>query len=179
MKKTNFKKVIQDRYKGRGNSWVKVNTESIVYTQLINFVSNINDDTSIFINNIKREGFAWLRFSKASGTIDNPLCVFEVRYQGSKIDHPNCLLEVNDTDAAKLELLGNTPYKLQLEVSPDERKVKSTTNKTQTKSQVQSDDFLTEQIRVIKEATLTKPTNRELENWYDFLRVNNMYEEHV
>lgn len=178
MKKVNFKKVIQDRYKGRGNSWVKVNKENIVYTQLISFISTIEDDTSSFVRNIEREGFAWLRFSKASGSEDKPLCVFEVRYQGSKIDHPNCLLEINDSDAESLELLGNTPHKLQLEIKPSERSLKPNKTNTQVKKKVEDEDII-EKVRIIKEATLTKPSNRELENWYNFLRVNNMYEEHV
>ena len=36
-----------------------------------------------------------------------------------------------------------------------------------------------QEIRIIKEAALTKPSNKELENWYEFLKLNGLYEENV
>ena len=38
---------------------------------------------------------------------------------------------------------------------------------------------LSELRKIIKEAVLTKPTDRELELWYEFLKLNNLYEENV
>ena len=35
------------------------------------------------------------------------------------------------------------------------------------------------EVSIIKEAVLTKPSNRELELWYEFLKLNNLYEENV
>lgn len=180
--KNNFKKSIQDRYKGRGNCWVKVNKDSIVYTQILNYLSSLNENTSDYTNHINREGFAWLRFSKVTGTPSHPFCNFEVRFKGSKIDHPENIISVAEHDAIKLDLLGNTPHKLQLEMNANE---KTTSIKKErsivTKTNVKNDDteIVAEQVKQIKEISLTKPSNRELENWYNFLRVNNMYEEHA
>ena len=112
--------------------------------------------------------------------------MFEVRYKGSKIDHPENILEVSHDVSKDFELLGNTPVKLNLEVLPENRKVKKITasasvRKVTKKSEDVIEDFqdVEQEIRIIKEASLTKPSSRELENWYEFLKLNGLYEENV
>ena len=88
---------------------------------------------SQYFSHIEREGFAWIRFSKPSGTEVDQRCLFEVRYKGSKIDHPDSILDLEDSIAKTLPLLGNTPVKLQLEVEPSQRKQKTPKKSTSKK----------------------------------------------
>jgi len=183
MSKNSFKKEIQERYKGRGNTWVKVIKNTSAYEKLEVVLSNI-DDCEEYKEHISREGFAWLRFSKADGDASNPTEVFELRYRGSKEDHPDCLLTFSHKEALEMPLLGNTPVKLQLEIDPSKRKVKeikirpSINVKQSQTNDVQEIDMV-KRIEIIKEATLKKPSNEELENWYEFLKLNDLYEENV
>lgn len=185
MSKNNFKKDIQQKYKGRGNTWVKIEKTSPAFSQLLSLVPDCEEGIS-FKEHINREGFGWARFSKVEGTSEDPVEVFEVRYKGSKIDHPDCLLSLSYLVSKDFPLLGNTPVKLNLEVLPKDRKekevsAKSLTRKTTKTSEEVIDDFqdVVQEIRVIKEAALTKPSTRELENWYEFLKLNGLYEENV
>lgn len=181
MTKSNFKKSIQERYKGRGNTWVKVEKDTEAYQYFDSVLKNITDASS-FIEHITREGFGWLRFSKVIGNESNPIERFELRYRGSKEDHPDTLVDMPHHVAKEMSLLGNTPKKLQLETDPSNRKTTfSNSNRKKEENNVLQDVEvnLNEEIRIIKEAVLTKPTNKELESWYDFLRVNDLYEDNV
>ena len=186
MSKNSFKKSIQERYKGRGNSWVKVNNGQEGYNDIINHVSNFGDSAKEYISHIEREGFAWIRFSKVEGDANNPLVRYEVRYKGSKVDQPESFLIFKHSLTETFELLGNTPVKLQLEVLPEDRKQSVKTSKKvnqrpESGEETIQDCFvdLADEVRIIKEAALTKPTDNELEKWYDFLKINNLYEENV
>ena len=44
MSKNSFKKEFQQRYKGRGNSWVKVLKDQEGSSEILNFLKNVNDD---------------------------------------------------------------------------------------------------------------------------------------
>ena len=183
MSKNSFKKAIQERYKGRGNSWVKVLKDQKGAEDIENLLSNI--DAEFYVTHTNREGFYWIRFSKVEGTVDQPLVRFEVRHKGSKIDHPESTVLIADSIAKEFTLLGNTPVKLQLEMVPSERKTKSidVVKKHRIKNSAKEmDNFevdIENEVRIIKEAVLTKPSNRELELWYEFLKLNNLYEENV
>lgn len=185
MSKNNFKKDIQQKYKGRGNTWVKIQKNSPAFQQFLSLVPDCSEGLT-FKEHINREGFGWARFSKVEGTADSPVEMFEVRYKGSKIDHPENILEVSHDVSKDFALLGNTPVKLNLEVLPENRKVKKITasasvRKITKKSEDIVEDFqdVEQEIRIIKEASLTKPSSRELENWHEFLKLNGLYEENV
>tara|TARA_B000000557_G_scaffold257160_1_gene250176 strand:+ start:2341 stop:2892 length:552 start_codon:yes stop_codon:yes gene_type:complete len=183
MSKNSFKKEIQERYKGRGNTWVKVIKNTSAYEKLENVLKSLSDCEE-YNEHISREGFAWVRFARADGTANEPLEVFEVRYRGSKEDHPDCLLTVSHDEALEMPLLGNTPVKLQLEVKPDNRKIKEIKirpklNVKQREVEDVQEVDITKRIEIIKEATLKKPSNEELESWYEFLKLNDLYEENV
>lgn len=183
MSKNSFKKVIQERYKGRGNSWVKVLKDQEGAKDIENLLSNVNAES--YITHTSREGFYWIRFSKVEGTADKPFVRFEVRHKGSKLDHPESTILIDDNIAKEFSLLGNTPVKLQLEMVPSERKTKTVDviKKHRIKNSSKEIDNLEvdleKEIKIIKEAVLTKPTDRELELWYEFLKLNNLYEENV
>ena len=120
-----------------------------------------------------------MRFKKAVGSIDNPIVLFEVRLKGSKTDQPEYSIEIPDDVVKDLVLLGNTPLKLQLETSLKSFKEASVMKEEKKVSLKQKNNLLeiAEDIRVIKEAALSKPSSKELSNWYEFLKINNIYEE--
>ena len=121
MSKNLFKKSIQERFKGRGNSWVKVNNDQEGYNDIICHLKKFGDDAKVYNDHIEREGFAWIRFSKVEGDASNPLVRYEVRFKGSKIDQPESFLIFKNNLSETFELLGNTPVKLQLEINPSDR----------------------------------------------------------
>lgn len=185
MSKNSFKKKIQSRYQGRGNTWVKVLKNTKAYDLLQEKLENINDSHE-YSNHIEREGFGWLRFSKAEGNEKEPIETFELRYRSSKEDHPDCTISMSHNDALEMPLLGNTPVKLQLETNPEHRKVKAKkietfkpTRSIKEEKDTINEDHVREKIEIIKEAILKKPSDRELEDWYAFLKLNDLYEENV
>lgn len=184
MSKNEFKKSIQNRYKGRGNSWVKILKNQSGVDQIERFLSNIVDkDKQEYLSHTDREGFFWLRFSKVEGDASNPLVRFEIRYRGSKEDHPESTILVEDAIAKDFALLGNTPVKLELETNPENRKAKKEINPIRQRQKsaetINVVQDIQKEITIIKEASLSKPSSYELEEWYDFLRINNLYEENV
>lgn len=170
---TNFKVKIRNRYKGRGNCWVKVPNDSVVFQKVINSLNNV--DASEYLGHIEREGFAWIRFSKPGGNEKNPVALYEIRYKGSKIDHPDTIISIEDDLAKDLPLLGNTPVKLQLEVDPSERKQLETKPQLKRKNIVDKinvlhdEEIIEDKIKVIEVSSLTKPTSAELNEWKNFL----------
>tara|TARA_B100001121_G_scaffold130925_2_gene114834 strand:+ start:624 stop:1187 length:564 start_codon:yes stop_codon:yes gene_type:complete len=183
MAKNTFKKSISDRYKGRGNSWVRVDFSDKAYKYIKDIINNANPtDSKAYVVNTTREGFAWMRYKKVSGEELNPTVIFEVRLKGSKIDQPEYSTEIPDSLVKDLKLLGNTPFKLQLESEVKKVvTVKSSTRKIQKEQNIdeqnQSLEEIANNIREIKEAALSKPTSYELNKWYEFLKLNNIYEE--
>ena len=184
MSKNTFKKQIQEKYKGRGNTWIKIPKDSFAFQSFLNLIPNC-DEGSLFLEHVNREGFGWARFSKVEGSESEPVEVFEVRYKGSKIDHPDNLLTVSYNISKDFPLLGNTPVKLDIEVLPNNRKTKKQTSQVKRKITKDSNEVIEDfqdveqEVRIIKEAALTKPSNKELENWYEFLKLNGLYEENV
>tara|TARA_Y200000002_G_scaffold376982_1_gene381787 strand:- start:3930 stop:4493 length:564 start_codon:yes stop_codon:yes gene_type:complete len=187
MSKNSFKKTIQERYKGRGNSWVKVMKDQEGASQIKNALNTIkNNEADVYKEHTTREGFYWIRFSKVEGTSEQPKTRFEIRYKGCKEDHPDFTVVFDDTIAKEFILLGNTPFKLQLESSPKDRKptkidiIRKLRPKNNSKDIVDDIEIdLEEEVKIIKEAVLTKPSDKELEKWYEFLKINNLYEENV
>jgi hypothetical protein len=175
----NFKNTIRDRYKGRGNCWVKVPQESSVYSEIIKLLKN--EESKEYTAHIEREGFAWMRFSKPTGSKEEPRALFEIRYRGSKIDHPDCVLNLLDSDVKDLPILGNTPVKLQLEVDPDKRKnvlqnkkAKESKVKNNSIKENNSNENENKIVEIISEATLTKSSEKELREWERFLELEGL-----
>ena len=191
MGKNSFKANIRDRYKGRGNCWVRIDSGSQVYSKIIDVLPKNEPEVQTYLSHIEREGFAWARFSKAEGVENNPITVFEVRYKGSKLDHPDTLLKISDVEAQSLPLLGNTPVKLQIEVFPSDRKSKNTkqikaTNNVRkrkiksTKDELSiSNEELDIQISQVKETALGKANPYELKAWEKFLEVEGLLDESI
>lgn len=179
----NFKNTIRDRYKGRGNCWVKVPQESVVYNEVVEIANT--SDGSEYMQHIEREGFAWIRFSKPAGNENKPQVLFEVRKRGSKIDHPDCVITVADDIAKTLPLLGNTPVKLQIEVDPANRKQakqdnmpkrrkNNSTSSNGEKESMINDEELSSVTEIVREAKLTTSTSAELREWEKFLELEGL-----
>ena len=174
-----FKSEIKKRYEGRGNTWVKVPKDHVVYNDIINLISKFKkEETQKFISDIEREGYGWIRFSKPSGNLNNKLHVFEVRFRGAKHDHKDCTLEVKDSIAQTLPLLGNTPVKLHLE-NPEKKNKAAVIKKKEVKK---STSFNKEEVIeykivpvAVQESKLTTPTLKELKEWKDFLKAEGLY----
>jgi len=185
MSKNSFKKEIRERYNGRGNAWVRVEKDTPSYSKIIDNLVSIGQEKSEYVNHIEREGYAWIRFLKPEGTSENPECKFEIRYRGSKEIHLDSFINFSDEISRQFKFLGNTPFKLQLETEPDKRKSKVINKNSlgKTKTQDKKEETLSineeKEIKIIKEAALTQASSEELEEWYEFLKINNLYEENV
>ena len=105
-------------FKGRGRQWIFVSLEDIAPT--LDALKARGIDTTDYETHIARLGQAWIRYN--GPRIDNGKLVgaFEVRTQGSKIDHPKQLHFIdNDLLGSVVRLPnGSTPHSLKLEIDP-------------------------------------------------------------
>ena len=112
---TDWRSVLKAQFGGRGAKWVKLDS-SLLETTLDKFDSE-GLDTANYRNHTARAGFSWIRFN--GPRIDNGVqsAAFEVRLDGSTIDHPKQLhyVPVTDLDTV-LTPLGGTPNSMKLEV---------------------------------------------------------------
>ena len=179
-----IKKSIQDRYKGRGNCWVKVGLDSKVYELIKDFLSSKNQkEVDIFYGNVNREGFAWMRFAKAQIEENLVKTVFEVRVRGSKEDHENYRLAFNDEEVKDLQLLGNTPHKLQLETSRKKESRAVAVKKCLDKKDVSTNLNIAQDLSELKlneeennKIKITTPSPREIKEWVAFLSAAGLLE---
>lgn len=175
-----LKKEIQGRYKGRGNTWVKIPFESEAFSFIDDLLKlKHENETREYKKHIHREGFAWIRFIKVEGkSIDSIKSVFEIRVRGSKEDHPDYRISFNDNIIKDLPLLGNTPLKLQLE--SEIKGVKSSVvKKIKNLSAAKKEEIFSWETRIeeVTEAPLSKPTKKELKEWTDFLKATGLLKE--
>lgn len=191
MSKNSFKTIIRERYKGRGNCWIKVPFSSPVYKQIIDKLKG-NNDARNYIIDIEREGFGWIRFISPCGNDLNPSITCEIRYQGSKTEQPDTTIIINDNLAKDLPILGNTPFKLDLEIKhvkpkktqvvklPKKKKKKDDKVVNETKMLQESfEDQIAQQIDNAKEAALTLPTTQDLIQWKEFLAAEGLLDNEV
>ena len=112
---TDWRSVLKAQFGGRGAKWVKLDS-SLLETTLDKFDSE-GLNTADYRNHTARAGFSWIRFN--GPRIDNGVqsAAFEVRLDGSTIDHPKQLhyVPVTDLDTV-LTPLGGTPNSMKLEV---------------------------------------------------------------
>ena len=120
----NWKQKYSLRYKGRGNSWIKISHKSAakkIIENRLKVFSEQGQDVKNYINWTNSSGFYWLRFYKVLGSFEKPIVQFEIRFNGSKLYHENNLINIPGNIANMFDLLGNTPHKLMLEMSEEER----------------------------------------------------------
>ena len=127
----NWKQKYSIRYKGRGNSWIKISHKSSAKKIIENKLKTFTEkgvDTKNYIDWTNSAGFYWLRFYKVLGSAEKPIVQYEIRFNGCKLYHENNLINIPGNIANMFELLENTPHKLMLEMSVEER-LKSPNNK--------------------------------------------------
>jgi len=105
-------------FKGRGKQWIFVSLEDI--TPTLEALQTQGIDTSDYETHINRLGQAWIRYN-GPRIVDGKLVgAFEVRTQGSKLDHPKQLHYINNDLLGDVNRLpnGSTPHSLKLEIDP-------------------------------------------------------------
>ena len=104
---------LKDHFSGRGRQWVKVALDDIAAT--LDDLEIEGHDVENYRKWVNNAGYAWVRFSGGRLNDDAPAAAFEVRYGGSKIDHPGVYHYMTLDAALEAEFLPNTPYGLRLE----------------------------------------------------------------
>ncbi len=108
-------------FAGRGQKWVKLTGELLdqLRSTLAEF-REMGEDTSAYESWIAKAGYAFVRYS-GPRVLEGPALAFEVRINGSKIDHPKHLFQVTEDVWMQLaedhDYLGGTPFSLNLEVA--------------------------------------------------------------
>jgi hypothetical protein len=172
----NKKNQIKNRHKGRGNTWLKIDINSSIYRNILNILKPL--ESSNIINYFEKAGYAWIRFSKAN---KDDTGRYEIRYRGSKMDHPDCTIDLSLEELSSLTLLGNTPVKLFLETNKVKKevnkKVKVAVNK-QLKSAASieiNETNIKERMNNVKNVLPTQSTQKELDTWHKWCRLNGIY----
>jgi len=105
---------IKSQFSGRGAKWVFVSLEEIEPT-LVQFEANGIDCTD-YRKNTTKLGKAWIRFNGPRVNDGVKSAAFEVRTEGSTIDHPKQLhMMPADTITSYIEAMPGTPKALKLE----------------------------------------------------------------
>ena len=105
-------------FKGRGRQWIFVSLEEIAPT--LDALKAQGIDTTDYETHIARLGQAWIRYNGPRISEGKLVGAFEVRTQGSKIDHPKQLHFIDNdllSDVVRLPN-GATPHSLKLEIDP-------------------------------------------------------------
>ena len=111
---TDWRSEVKAKFGGRGAKWVFVSIESI--TPTLSRFAEQGLDVEDYTKFIAAHGQAWIRFS--GPRIDNGVkaAAFEVRTDGSTIDHPKQLhyIPLHDLDDA-VSFINSTPHAMRLE----------------------------------------------------------------
>ena len=111
---TDWRSEVKAKFGGRGAKWVFVSLDNIRPT--LNSFAEQGIDTEDYTKFIEAHGQAWIRFS--GPRIDNGVkaAAFEVRTDGSTIDHPKQLhyIPLHNLDEA-ISFMNSTPHAMKLE----------------------------------------------------------------
>ena len=171
----NWRDDLKKRFSGRGAKWVFISLENIEST-LVEFEASgvICEDYRKNINNIDK---AWIRFS-GPRVKDNIQCAsFEVRTEGSTIDHPKQLhcIPVDKLDETIIETVPGTPKSLKLEDDtapmPSKPKIKKAKPIATNKSDL---DILAKEINVELNES---PVTDDPEDWEAFLAAEGLIDD--
>ena len=109
-----WRSVLKAQFSGRGAKWVQVPTDNVIPT--LDRFDTEGFKTESYRTHIENAGYAFIRF--AGPRIDNNIqsAAFEVRTNGSTLDHPKQLhyIAVNQLESL-VKPLGGTPHSLKLE----------------------------------------------------------------
>ena len=110
---------LKSQFSGRGAKWVQVSIDNILPT--LDKFDTEDFETESYREFIETAGFAWIRFSGPRINENIQSAAFEVRTNGSKIDHPKQLhyIPVDQLDEI-IQPLNGTPHSLKLESAAPE-----------------------------------------------------------
>lgn len=169
----NWRSELKSRFSGRGAKWVFVSLEEIEPT-LVQFEADGIDCTDYRKNTTKLDK-AWIRFNGPRVNDGVKSAAFEVRTEGSTIDHPKQLhMMPADTITSYIEAMPDTPKALKLEEvsAPMPNKSKETKSK-----EVKSGDLSIQEIAadLNKELSLpSTPESTDPSDWESFLAVEGL-----
>ena len=177
----NWRSDLKAKFSGRGAKWVFVTLESIEPT-LVQFEAN-NIDCTDYRKNIDKLGKAWIRFNGARVNDGIKCAAFEVRTEGSTIDHPKQLHMINiDGLDTLIEAMPGTPKALKLEEDsapmPKASKPKKE-KKVKAKSVANELEVLSEEINLeLQEPELSAtPESNDPADWEAFLTSEGLIDE--
>lgn len=110
---------LKARFSGRGAKWVQVSLDNILPT--LDKFDTEDFETESYREFIETAGFAWIRFSGPRINENIQSAAFEVRTEGSKLDHPKQLhyIPVDQLEEI-IKPLNGTPHSLKLESAAPE-----------------------------------------------------------
>lgn len=166
---------LKSKFGGRGAKWVFVSLENIEPRLEVLELEGI--DCSDYRKNITKSGKAWIRFSGARINNGIKCAAFEVRTEGSTIDHPKQLhlIYVDGLDEV-IETMPGTPKALKLEEDsapmPNIKKVSKPKKVAAAKVEETSElDSLAEEINVELNET---PQSEDPADWEAFLAAEGL-----
>ena len=161
-------------FKGRGKQWIFVSHEDIAPT--LDALKAQGIDTEDYETHIARLGQAWIRYN-GPRVVDGKLVgAFEVRTQGSKIDHPKQLHYIDNDLLGDVVRLpdGATPHSLKLEIDPaampaaPKPKAKKS-KKTKPKAEAAPTPVVEEEVSTEPQEVIEAPVSDDPADWEDFL----------
>jgi len=161
-------------FKGRGKQWIFVSHEDIAPT--LDALKAQGIDTEDYETHIARLGQAWIRYN-GPRVVDGKLVgAFEVRTQGSKIDHPKQLHYIDNDLLGDVVRLpdGATPHSLKLEIDPaampaaPKPKAKKA-KKTKPKAEAAPTPVVEEEVSTEPQEVIEAPVSDDPADWEDFL----------
>lgn len=110
---------LKTQFSGRGAKWVQVSIDNILPT--LDKFDTEDFETESYREFIETAGYAWIRFSGPRINENIQSAAFEVRTEGSKIDHPKQLHYIPvDQIEEIIKPLNGTPHSLKLESAAPE-----------------------------------------------------------
>lgn len=172
-KNNSWRTELKQRFAGRGAKWVFVSLENIESRLSVLELEGI--DCSDYRKNINKLGKAWIRFSGARINNGIKCAAFEVRTEGSTIDHPKQLhLIYIDSLDDLIETMPGTPKSLKIEEDSAPMPRKPKVIPARRASQTESTQELSQEINV----ELNKsPDSNNPDDWEAFLAAEGLVDD--
>ena len=178
----NWRSELKSRFSGRGAKWVFVSLEEIEPT-LVQFEADGIDCTDYRKNTTKLDK-AWIRFNGPRVNDGVKSAAFEVRTEGSTIDHPKQLhMMTADTITSYIEAMPGTPKSLKLEEDS------APMPKVKTKEKIKEVEIDTSSVQVLAneindeledEVILSEPPQSDdPKEWESFLAAEGLIDEEL
>lgn len=172
---------LKTQFSGRGAKWVFISLTEIEST--LQSFENEGIDCAEYRKNTNKLGKAWIRFNGPRVNNGVQCAAFEVRTEGSTIDHPKQLHYISTENLSNLiETMPNTPKALKLEEDsapmPKASKPKKT-KEVKVKSESTSLEALSEEINIeLQEPELSElPESNDPDDWNAFLAAEGLIDD--